>query len=196
MIGRLSGTLVQKHVESVIVDVAGVGYEVQCPLTVLERLPPEGQPCVLSIHTHMREDQLALFGFSSPEERGLFRQLIGVSGIGPKLALACLSGLKAEAFARAVVDNDLKKLSGIPGVGKRTAERLVLELRDKLAKLPLGGSAPPPPRTMHLDDLQSALVNLGYRQKDVETLVAKLTQESPETTFEGLLREALRRLTA
>jgi Holliday junction DNA helicase RuvA len=194
MIGRLSGTLVQKQVEAVVIDVGGVGYEVLCPLTVLERLPPEGATCVLSIHTHVREDQISLFGFSTPDERALFRQLIAVTGIGPKLALACLSGLKAEAFARAVVDNDLKKLSGIPGVGKRTAERLVLELKDKLARTTLGGAAVPAPRTVHLDDLQSALCNLGYRAKDVETLVAQLSKESAETSFEGLLREALKRL--
>jgi Holliday junction DNA helicase RuvA subunit/crossover junction endodeoxyribonuclease RuvC len=145
MIGRLSGTLVQKQVEAVVIDVGGVGYEVLCPLTVLERLPPEGATCVLSIHTHVREDQISLFGFSTPDERALFRQLIAVTGIGPKLAVACLSGLKAEAFARAVVDNDLKKLSGIPGVGKRTAERLVLELKDKLARTTLGGAAVPAP---------------------------------------------------
>lgn len=196
MIGRLAGTLVQKQVESVIVDVGGVGYEVTCPLTVLERLPPEGSPCVLSIHTHVREDQIALFGFTSVEERLLFRLLIAVSGIGPKLAVACLSGLKADAFARAAVDGDLRKLSGIPGVGKRTAERLVVELRDRLAKLQLGGAAPSASPAAHLDDLQSALCNLGYRPKDVETLVAELSRSATDRSFEGLLREALRRLSA
>jgi len=194
MIGRLSGTLALKQVESVLVEVGGVGYEVHCPLTVLEVLPPEGGACALWIHTHVREDQIALFGFGTPDERALFRLLIAVTGIGPKLALACLSGLKAEAFARAIVDGDLKKLSGIPGVGKRTAERLVLELRDKLSRLTLGSAAPPPRRTAHLEDLQSALCNLGYRAKDVEVLVAKLTEESMEASFEGLLREALKRL--
>ena len=194
MIGRLSGTLVQKHVEAIIVDVGGVGYEVLCPLTVLERLPPEGSACTLSIHTHVREDQISLFGFSTVDERGLFRQLIAVTGVGPKLALTCLSGLKAEVFARAVVESDVKKLSGIPGIGKRTAERLILELKDKLAKLTLGGAAVPAPRTAHLDDLQSALCNLGYRVKDVELLVGQLSNESVESSFEGLLREALKRL--
>ncbi len=196
MIGRLAGTLVQKQVEAVVIDIGGVGYEVTCPLTVLERLPPEGGTCVLSIHTHVREDQIALFGFSTGEERTLFRLLIAVSGIGPKLAVACLSGLKAEAFARAVVDGDLKKLSGIPGVGKRTAERLVVELRDKLAKLQLGGAAPTTAPAHHLDDLQSALCNLGYRVKDVETLVAEMSRSAVDQSFEGLLREALRRLSA
>lgn len=194
MIGRLSGTLVQKQVEAVVIDVGGVGYEVMCPLTVLERLPPEGSPCVLSIHTHVREDQISLFGFSTVDERALFRQLIAVTGVGPKLAVTCLSGLKAEAFAHAVVESDVKKLSGIPGIGKRTAERLILELKDKLAKVTLGGAPPPAPRTVHLDDLQSALCNLGYRVKDVETLVAQLSKDSAESSFEGLLREALKRL--
>jgi Holliday junction DNA helicase RuvA len=170
MIGRLAGTLALKQVEAVLVEVGGVGYEVHCPLTVLETLPPEGGACVLWIHTHVREDQIALFGFGTPDERALFRLLIAVTGIGPKLAVACLSGLKAEAFARAVVDGDVKKLSGIPGVGKRTAERLVLELQATNSRaLTLGGAAAPAPADRaHLDDLQSALCNLGYRAKDVE----------------------------
>lgn len=195
MIGHLSGTLLQKHVEAVVLQCGGVGYEVLCPLSVLERLPPEGAAAALWIHTYVREDQIALYGFTTPEERAVFRQLIAVTGVGPKLALACLSGMRAEVFARAVVDADVRKLAGVPGIGKRTAERLVLELREKLSKLTLGGP-PPAPRTAHLDDLQSALTNLGYRQKDVETLLAQLAKESTEASFEGLLREALKRLSA
>jgi Holliday junction DNA helicase RuvA len=196
VIGRLSGVLVQKQVEAVILEANGVGWEVHCPLSVLERLPPEGQVCVLSIHTHVREDQIALYGFQTAEERALFRLLISVTGVGPKLAMACLGGLRAEDFARAIVGEDLKRLSSIPGVGKRTAERLVLELKDKLGRVTLttpttkasAGSA-------HLADLQSALTNLGYRPRDIELLVGGLEKEAATLGFEALLREALKRLT-
>ena len=196
MIGRLSGVLVEKLVEAVIVESHGVGWEVHCPLSVLERLPPEGQPCVLVVHTLVREDVIALYGFQTSEERAVFRHLISVSGVGPKLAMACLGGLRAEVFVRAVVEEDLKKLSGIPGIGKRTAERLVLELKDKLAR-----AAPAVPRTSgtpaaHLADLQSALTNLGYRPRDLEVLIASLEKETAGLGFEALLREALRRLNA
>ena len=200
MIGRLTGTLALKSAELVIVDVGGVGYEVSCPLTVLDRLPPEGSQCTLAIHTHVREEQLTLFGFIDHRERALFRMLIMVSGVGPKLALACLSGLPGDALARAIVDGDARKLSNIPGIGKRTAERLIVELRDKLTKLfgtatsadrdlGLTGAAAP-----QLDDLESALRNLGYRSRDVDTLIAALAREAAGASFDELLREALRRL--
>ena len=194
MIGRLTGTLAEKTVEAVLIDVGGVGYEVHCPLTVLERMPPSGATAALFVHTHVREDQIALFGFNSSEERALFRMLIAVTGVGPKLATVCLGGLPAETLARAIIDNDLKRLSSIPGIGKRTAERLVLELRDKLAKS--GGVMTPrtPSTSGHLEDLQSALVNLGYRSNDVGLIIAALQKESPTASFEELLRLALKRL--
>lgn len=195
MIGRLNGTLVFKSVETVIIECGGVGYEVQCPLTVLDRLPPEGGTCMVAIHTHAREDQLTLFGFTDLEERALFRLLIGVSGIGPRLALACLSGLRGDELSRAIVDENVKRLSSIPGIGKRTAERLILELKEKLSRrLPAQADGQGPPGSPQLDDLDSALRNLGYRPKDVEALVNALAKEAAGMSFEDLLREALKRL--
>lgn len=199
MIGMLRGPLVQKHATAVMVDVGGVGYEVHCPLTVLDRLPPEGREATLSIHTHVREDQITLFGFTDARERALFRLLISVSGIGPKLALACLSGLTGEELGRAVMSEDVRRLSSIPGIGKRTAERLVLELSDKLKKQGYGAGADDTPDAatasgVQLDDLESALVNLGYRQKDVQKLIGELAPKAGAMSFEDMLREALGRL--
>lgn len=193
MIGRLRGTVARKAVEGVLVDVQGVGYEVLCPLSVLDVLPRMGEPCTLSIHTHVREDQLTLFGFADEEQRGLFRMLIGVTGIGPRLGLACLSTMTPDVFAEAVAGEDVKRLSTIPGVGKRTAERLVLELRDKVRRVAGSGRAPTGGNLV-LDELDSALRNLGYKPKDVEQLVGGLREEVEGKDFEALLREALRRL--
>jgi holliday junction DNA helicase RuvA len=192
MIGHLRGRLAHKSVDGIVVDVGGVGYEIFCPLTVLDRLPPEGQECVLSIHTHAREDQLALFGFIDRDERALFRMLTSVTGIGPKLGLTCLSGLSAGDLSTAIADADVKKLSSIPGIGKRTAERLILELKDKVGRV----ATPGRPRTgnAHLEDLDSALRNLGYRAKEVESLTAGLAKDAAGMDFEALLRLALQRL--
>lgn len=192
MIGRLRGEVAHKSVEGAVVDVGGVGYDVRCPLTVMDRLPRVGEACTLSIHTHVREDQLVLYGFSTDDERALFRALIGVSGIGPKLALACLGGMDAERLVEAIVDEDVKRLTTIPGIGKRTAERIALELREKLR----GRAGGPRPATKldHLADLESALRNLGYKPKEVDKLVEGLRAEAAGLDFEALLREALRRL--
>lgn len=191
MIGRLEGTVLDKTAEGVLLGVGGVGYEVQCPLTVIDRLPRKGQSCALSIHTHVREDQITLFGFNDLDQRRLFRQLIGVSGIGPRLGIACLSGLDADALVGAIANDNIKLLSSVPGIGKRTAERIVLELRDKVAAVPGQAAAP---QTPLIDDLQSALRNLGYKQRDIDKLVADLGDEAAKLDFEGLLREALKRL--
>ncbi|MEZ4472406.1 MAG: Holliday junction branch migration protein RuvA [bacterium] len=193
MIGRLRGTLRQKLVEEVIVDVGGVGYAVHCPLSVLEALPREGEPAELVIHTHVREDQLVLYGFCDQDERALFRLLIGTTGIGPKLAMAALGGLSAERVARAIMDADVKALASIPGIGKRTAERIILELKEKVRTLAPGRPVSVPTAASHLDDLASALRNLGYPPREVEKLVAGLADQT-ELSFEALLREALRRL--
>jgi len=192
VIGRLSGRIARKGVEAVLVEVGGVGYEVVCPLSVLDVLPREGEPGVLAIHTHVREDQIRLFGFVDEEQRALFRLLISVSGIGPRLALACLSAMTPQHFSTAVVDEDVRRLSTIPGIGRRTAERLVLELREKIQRVAISAQAPP--RTAHLDDLESALRNLGYKAKAVEKLLTGLREEAEDLDFEALLREALRRL--
>lgn len=195
MIGLLRGELAIKSPTAIVLDVGGVGYEVVCPLTVLDGLPPTGGLCTLVIHTHVREDQITLFGFATQDERTLFRQLVGVSGIGPRLAVACLSGLTAGDLTRALVNGDIKRLSSVPGIGKRTAERMVLELQEKvqpLAGAPKAAGAPAP--SPALDDLDSALRNLGYRAKDVEKLIEGLRAEAAAMTFEQLLREALKRL--
>ncbi len=193
MIGRLRGEVARKAVESVLIDVGGVGYEVVCPLTVLDELPRKNQQRTLSIHTYVREDQITLFGFLGDEQRALFRMLIGVNNVGPKLALACLSAMTPDQVSEAIASEDLRKLSGIPGVGKRTAERLVLELREKVQKVTIAARSPSP-ASGHLDDLESALRNLGYKGKAVDQLIEGLRDEAGELGFEGLLREALRRL--
>ncbi len=190
MIGRLKGLVAEKGPEGVLIEVSGVGYEVQCPLTVIDRLPRRGQESTLSIHTHVREDQITLFGFSEPEERALFRQLIGVSGIGPKIGLACLSGMDAGSLSGAIAGEDVKRLTTIPGLGKRTAERLVLELKDKVSGVVIAGR----PGGQMLNDLESALRNLGFKSKDVDSLMTELAPHAESMTFEELLREALKRM--
>ncbi|MGC6418121.1 MAG: Holliday junction branch migration protein RuvA [Bradymonadia bacterium] len=190
MIGQLHGQVVDKDMERVLLDVAGVGYEIACPLTVLDRVPPKGNEATLAIHTHVREDQITLFGFSSFPERQIFRQLISISGIGPKIGLACLSGMDRDALISAITSGDVKRLTTIPGLGKRTAERLILELRDKLGGLAVAAK----PNSTNLSDLESALKNLGYKAKDVENLCTDLAKDSADLSFEALLREALKRL--
>lgn len=190
MIGRLEGLVLDKSAEGVLLGVGGVGYEVQCPLTVIDRLPRKGAECALSIHTHVREDQISLFGFSTADERRLFRQLIGVSGIGPRTALACLSGMDAETLIGAIANADAKALSRTPGIGKRTAERIILELKDKVGGVPGRPSAD----SGLLTDLESALTNLGYSSRDVDKLLASLGEKAATMDFESLLREALKRL--
>lgn len=192
MIGRLRGIILDKGPEGVLLDVNGVGYEVACPLTVIDQLPPRDSEATLVIHTHVREDQLSLLGFATREERALYRLLVGVSGVGPRLAMACLSGLDSEMLITALVDENVKVLVGIPGIGKRTAERLILELKDKVHKS--RSSAPTPAAAPALNDLESALKNLGYKAKSVDTLIEGLRAQAANMTFEQLLREALRRL--
>jgi holliday junction DNA helicase RuvA len=194
MIGRLTGTIVRKAVESVLIDVQGVGYEVVCPLSVLDVLPRVGEAAKVSIHTHVREDQITLFGFADEDQRSLFRTLVGVTGVGPKLALACLGTMTPDNFADAIATEDLKRLTGVPGVGKRTAQRLVLELREKLRRFAPSAGPAPSASTLALDELDSALRNLGYKAKAVDTLIEGLREDAADQDFEALLREALRRL--
>src|SRR5438874_3846347 len=143
MIGHLSGTVREKHPNQVIVEAGGVGYEVQIPISTYTSLPAEGAAVSLRIYTHVREDALALFGFATPEEKLVFERLISVSGIGPKLAITVLSGLPTAELIAAIRSNDLARLVRIPGVGKKTAERIVLELKDKLMAVDAGGKAAP-----------------------------------------------------
>ncbi|MEN9786054.1 MAG: holliday junction helicase [Pseudomonadota bacterium] len=175
MIGRLRGEIAEVTEDRLCVDVHGVGYEVLVPSRVVAT-SRVGEPLVLHVHTAVREDAITLFGFASARERGVFEQLIAVSGIGPKLALATLSAMTPEALGRAVATNDLRALSAISGVGKKTAERMVLELRGKLAVAPDApeAAALPTAATPVDDPLALALAQLGYRRAEIEQAAAQL----------------------
>jgi len=194
MIGYLEGSLKQLDATRALILAGGVGYEVHISLQTYYRL--EGRrDAALEIFTHVREDALALYGFASAEEKIAFEKLISISGIGPTLAQKILSGIDAPDLADAVARGDTRKLSSIPGVGKKTAERMCLELRDKLA-LPATPATPMPTRHSTDDDVQSALVNLGYRPKDADIAVEKARKElGAEAEFSALLRKSLRYLT-
>jgi|SRR5580692_5432075 Holliday junction DNA helicase RuvA len=198
MIGRLTGKVVAQEAEgAVVVDVAGVGYEVLVPLgTVGRAASDEGGRCTLYVHTHAREDALTLFGFATEADRLTFRTLIGVSNVGPRTALAVLSALPAEELARAIAAKDLGKLTGIPGIGKKTAERLVLELRDRLAK-PMaataraGTSSKDAPTARAQDLLLGALTRMGYRPAEAERAIVALGPRLDTGTLADLVRDAL-----
>jgi Holliday junction DNA helicase RuvA len=192
MIGRLSGILAHKAPGEITVDVGGVGYQIFIPLSVFYRLPELGEKVSLYIHTHLREDALQLFGFLEPEEKQVFLLLNSVAGIGPKLAVTILSGIPADDLARALKQGDQARLMAIPGVGKKLAERMVVELRDKAVSMPAQAvGAANGSQTMR--DAVSALVNLGYRRADAERIVREITQKQ-EGTLADVLKEALRRL--
>ncbi len=194
MIGRLAGTLVEKSANRIVLDVQGVGYEVYVPLSTFYELGEEGSRVVLYVHTHVREDALGLFGFLTRKEKSLFTLLIQISGIGPKLANTVLSGLPAEELATAVARGDVVRLTRIPGVGRKTAERMVLELREKMAALaPEAEEAAPAGGAFH-GDVVSALVNLGYPRNRAERAASKAGGDGAEASFETLLKAALRRL--
>jgi len=196
MIARISGILIQKSATQCVVDVHGTGYSIAVPLTTFYDLPDIGQAVILQIHTHVREDAINLYGFHTQQDREVFQLLISVSGIGPKLAVNILSGIAAPELIRAVMEEDLKRLTGIPGVGKKTAERMILELKDKAAKLGremvMIGALDKTGDTVQ-DDALSALVNLGYRTpaaKDVIERIVREAQTSP--SLDSLLKQALR----
>src|SRR5512135_2138724 len=161
MIAHLRGRLISKHPNQAIVEAAGVGYDVTISVPTFSELPALGGEVALHIHTHVREDAIALFGFLRPHEKQLFERLISVSGIGPKLAITILSGMAAEEMVAAIRGNDIARLTKIPGIGKKTAERMTLELRDKLAAF--GATAPSPATSPAEEDVLSALMNLGYQ---------------------------------
>lgn len=195
MIGQLTGTLVAVAPERVVVDVGGVGYRVAISLTTfyeLERAGAAGR-VRLFVHTHVREDQIALFGFASEREREIFELLIGVSGIGPRLAQVVLSGMPPDDLAQALAAGDVARLTRIPGVGKKTAERMVVELRDRVAAL-VAGRPPAPAAGASDDELVAALVNLGYKPAAAEKAVGETRKAAPDAAFHELLRLALRRL--
>lgn len=198
MIGFLRGRLIEKHPDHLLVDVQGVGYQVAVPLSTFYALPEAGGELSLRIHTHVREDHIALYGFATVLEQQLFERLIGVSGIGPKIALAALSGIEPIALVKAVRTSDVARLTSIPGIGKKTAERIALELKDKI---PSGGVAAggavidAPGEGDQRDDLLSAMLNLGYQRAAAEKAIdGALKSLGKDAAFEVVLREALKAL--
>ena len=192
MIAFLRGRLLEKHPNRVIVDVQGVGYEVQVPVSSFYGMAEPGGDIALRVHTHVREDTIALFGFSTALELQLFERLIAVSGIGPKLALAVLSGIEPDDLIQAVQRADVVRLTAIPGVGKKTAERIALELKDRLGAI--AQTVEPSPAGSLRDDLVSALLNLGYHRPALEKAVDAALKEDASAAFEVALRRALKRL--
>jgi Holliday junction DNA helicase RuvA len=194
MIGRLTGRLATKAPDSVLLEVGGVGYVVHIPLSTFYELPDQESPASLWIHTHVREDALALYGFLTERERALFLMLLGVTGIGPRVALTVLSGIPPAELIEALRKQDVRRLVAVPGVGKKTAERMVLELAEKAANLP-GESAAREPAAVAADDVISALVNLGYRKGEAEKAVEAVARDGGTEEFGDFLKLALKRLT-
>ncbi len=196
MIGRLSGTLIAKQVPMLMIDVAGVGYEVEAPMSTIYNLPEVGEQLVLVTHLVVRDDAHILYGFSSLDERAMFRNLIKVNGVGPKMALGVLSAMDAASFARYVIEKDAVALTRIPGVGKKTAERLIVEMRDKLGKVAeeagkdqpkVAGSGGMMERTAVATE---ALLALGYKPQDASRMIAKVEDDS--LSSEEMIRQALK----
>ena len=199
MIAYLNGRLLKKSTGSVIIETGGIGYEVFAPLSTYYCLPAEDEPVSLHIHTHVREDAFMLFGFQSTLEKEIFRLLISVSGIGPKLAINILSGIGPDELLGAIVAGDSVSLMAIPGVGKKTAERIALELKDKASKITSDIEIPPAQVTcdedkLIFDDTLSALLNLGYSAKPAKLAVEKAFSLIKEKNLEGLIKEALKLL--
>lgn len=188
MIGRLRGRLLDKQPDRVLVDVQGVGYALHVPLSTFYGLGEPGGEVALHVHTHVREEALALFGFATPLEQQVFERLITISGVGPRLALAVLSGIEPPDLVRAVQAGDVARLTKIPGVGKKTAERIGLELKDRLPSPP-----GPPADDDHRADVLSALLNLGYHRPAAQRAVDE-AREAGAAGFERTLRQALRKL--
>ncbi len=191
MIAHLRGKLLAKHPNQAIVEAAGVGYDVTISIPTFSALPALGSEVALFIHTHVREDMLALYGFLQTADKVLFEKLLAVSGIGPKLAITILSGMpETTQLVGAIRGGDLARLTRIPGIGKKTAERMVLELRDKLA--PIGTEEPPRiSSTPVREDVISALMNLGYKQAEVEKTLAGIVNNGKPETFDTLFRDVL-----
>jgi Holliday junction DNA helicase RuvA len=203
MIAHLSGTLLAKHATSVIVDVGGVGYEVTIPVTTFYDLGETNAPVRLQIYTHVREEALQLFGFRTLRERELFTLLISVSGIGPKSAVAMLSGMSADEIVTAIRQSNYARITSIPGVGRKTAERLVIELRDKMAALSgpaleeqiaAGGPTAAQSEDALREDTLAALLQLGFPKPAAEKAIAGAMQEGGDLSVETLLRRSLRQL--
>jgi Holliday junction DNA helicase RuvA len=195
MIGHLRGTILEKHPNQVIVEAAGVGYDVQIPISTYTSLASEGAAVALRIYTHVREDSLLLFGFATTEEKVVFERLISVSGIGPKLAIAVLSGLPTSDLIAAIRASDVQRLVRIPGVGKKTAERIILELKDKLVGVEIGAPAAPVESAATWNSLErdvlSALQNLGCSRLAAEEAIRKVKERGAPGQFEAFFRAAM-----
>ena len=193
MIAHLRGRVLRKSPQEVIVDVAGVGYRVAIPVSTFYRLGEEGSEVSLRVHTHVREDALALFGFLTAHEQDLFERLIQVAGVGPRLAVNILSGIEAAELAAALRGSDIARLTRVPGVGKKTAERLVVELKDKMPPVAPTEAAEAEARAEATpkEDLLSALAHLGYSRGEAERGVDRALREDGSGRFEDLLRRAL-----
>lgn len=204
MIERISGKLVAKEIGHIVVDCGGLGYGIDVPLPLFYEAGPLGSSAELHIHTYVREDQLRLFGFQSLGQLRAFKVLIGISGVGPKVALAILSTLSIGLIKEAVEENQPRVFEQVPGIGKRTAEKILVELKGKLAKLPSASGEEPSEITgatvasQELEgmrsDLLSALVNLGYKEKQVQSIVSSVLSENPEAEFAEVVRLALAKL--
>ena len=194
MIGSLNGVIAAKHPPRLLIEVGGVGYEVEAPMSTFYSLPAVGEKVRLHTHLVVREDAQQLFGFATEAERSLFRSLLKVTGVGAKVALAILSGISVEGFSRCVLDNDVGALTRVPGIGKKTAERLVVEMRDRVGSgaavtagdVPLSGGAAQTPR----DEAFSALVALGYKPAEAARMLDAVKND--DASSEALIREALK----
>lgn len=199
MIAQIRGVLLQKHPGSVIVEAGGIGYQLYISLSTFYELREVGETVLLHAHTHVREDAFQLFGFSTPLERELFRILIGVSGIGPKLAMNILSGISPPELLRSLEGRDVDRLLSVPGIGHKTAERMLLDLQEKAKKIKSHWELPErekPPVDDMAEDVISALVNLGYKKNQAEKAVQSTIQKNPEASLEQALKESLKALAA
>lgn len=194
MIAHLRGKLLAKHPNQAILETAGVGYDVTISVPTFSDLPAVGAEIALHIHTHVREDVIALYGFLRPSEKLLFEKLITVSGIGPKLAITILSGMAADEMVGAIRGNDVARLTRIPGIGKKTAERMVLELRDKLPETPSTSAPAVPSLSSTEEDVLSALMNLGYQRAAAEKALATVAKAGSAKSFDQLFRSTLGQL--
>jgi len=198
MIALINGLLINKSISHVIVETNGIGYRIFVPLTTFYELPSMDQSVTLHIHTHVRQDAISLFGFGTEEEKNVFELMLSVSGIGPKLAINILSGISAEELIRAVSHGNLNRLVSIPGVGKKMAERMILELKDKMVKLSTYEAIYKADGDIEvfdsiIDDALSALVNLGYKNQKARDVLDKIIKESSESlTLDVLLKKALK----
>ncbi|MEX0386685.1 Holliday junction branch migration protein RuvA [Spiribacter onubensis] len=201
MIGRIAGTLLEKQPPLVLVDVGGVGYELEAPMSTIYQLPAIGEAVTLRVHQGLRDEVPVLYGFLSEGERGLFRALVRVNGVGPKMALAILSGISAEEFHRCVEQKDTATLTRLPGIGKKIAERLTLEMQDRLAGLATGTGPTPGPAGMAtaaavpedpMAEASAALVALGYKPAEAQRLLKGLEGESSEQLIRAALQKAVR----